>query len=139
MRSYIYPILGILAFMIPLFSITLSIAFSPWFSFLENALSDLGYSMKSGVAPIFNFGLCTGGILLIIFGIMCVARVANKLLGLILALSGYFLILIAVFDEVYGQLHYIVSLLFFLSLALETLMYAYIYKSLKALSMLLIG
>ena len=133
-------VLGILVFMIPLLSITLSIILSPWFSFFKNALSDLGHSTQSNVAPLFNLGLCSGGILLIIFGGVCVSSITNnKVIGLILALSGYFLTLIAVFDEIYGRLHYIISLLFFLSLALGTLTYAYTYKSFKALSMLFIG
>ena len=84
-------VLGILAFMIPLLSITLSIILSPWFSFFKNALSDLGHSTQSNVAPLFNLGLCSGGILLIIFGGVYISSIINnKVLGLILALSGYF-------------------------------------------------
>ncbi len=125
------PILGSIAFLMPLLFISVSIALSPWFSFLNNALSDLGHATRSSVAILFNLGLSTGGILLILFGATCVYKV-NRAIGIVLMASGYFLTLIAVFDEVYGRVHYVVSVIFFLSLAAGASLYAYTYKSLKA-------
>jgi len=69
---------------------------------------------------------------------LCVYRI-GRALGVSLLMSGYFLILIAVFDEVYGWIHYLVSIAFFLSLALGALFYMYTYRSLKAVLALIVG
>ena len=42
---------------------------------------------------------------------------ASRAMGVGAAISGYSLVLVAVFDEVYGRLHFWVSVLFFISLA----------------------
>ena len=100
-----------------LFLATIAIAtlLSPWFNIWENALSDLGHAKRSPVAPIFNLGLATGGIMIIAFTIS-VLRLEETIPKIIMSLIGYFLVLIGVFDEVYGMLHFIVSVLFFLCL-----------------------
>lgn len=58
--------IGAMAPICALVSIGISIALSPWFSWTQNALSDLGVSK---VAPIFNSGLILTGILTSIFAI----------------------------------------------------------------------
>ncbi len=117
-------ILGVGAFAVPLFFVFLSIALSPWFRWEVNALSDLGHSLKSPVAPLFNVGLITGGLLMILYSILYMARKyphTSKLM----AASGYFLMLVGTFDEVYGKLHFLVSLLFFLGIAISAIIYSY--------------
>lgn len=116
--------LGISAFLVPLILIFVSITLSPWFRWEANALSDLGHSLRSPVAPIFNAGLVTGGLLLILYSIQYMSRRYPHTSKLIVA-SGYFLILIGTFDEVYGWLHFIVSLLFFLGIAIAAIIYGY--------------
>ncbi|WFO76004.1 DUF998 domain-containing protein [Desulfurococcaceae archaeon MEX13E-LK6-19] len=113
---------GLLGPLSAFMSISIAIAYSPWFSWSRNALSDLGHSTRSGVAPIFNFGLTLAGVLIIIY---CVTHLYRKTVSswFIMTMSGFFLILIAVFDEVYGKLHFIVSLLFFLTGTLGSLVF----------------
>lgn len=110
--------------LVPLASISLAIYLSPWFSWERNALSDLGHSVKSGVAPIFNFGLVTGGLLLLIFSAVYL-RIKYPLTSALMVTGSYFLILIGTFDEVYGSLHFFVSLAFFVALAFAALAYSY--------------
>ncbi len=98
----------------PLLCVAIAALLSPWFNIWENALSDLGHAKHSPVAPIFNLGLVTGGII-IAFTISAL-RLKETVPKIILSLTGYFLVLIGVFDEVYGMLHFIVSVLFFLCL-----------------------
>lgn len=109
---------------VPLASIFLAIYLSPWFSWERNALSDLGHSVRSGVAPLFNFGLVTGGLLLLLFSLIYM-RTKYPLTAALMAAGSYFLILIGTFDEVYGFLHFIVSLVFFVALAFAALAYSY--------------
>ncbi len=108
-------VVGSLGVIIPLAAIFLSVIVSPWFSFWDNALSDLGHAVKSYAAPVFNFGLAAGGFLI---GLVSYSYLlpSDKGRGLILLATGFFLMLVGVFDEVYGRLHFVVSVLFFLSL-----------------------
>ena len=117
-------ILGLSSFLLPLATIFISIALSPWFSWMNNALSDLGHSTKSPVAPIFNFGLVTGGLLLLLYSANYMSR-RYPLTSKLVAIASYFLILIGTFDEVYGKLHFLVSLIFFLALAFASLTYSF--------------
>ena len=113
---------------IPLIVIVLSILLSPWFNIVNNALSDLGHALKSNVAPLFNFGLSLSGLLIAIAGIHCIIN-CSKLLGIITIFLGYSLITIAVFDEVYGQLHFLVSVIFFLTILSYLIAYSILKRS----------
>lgn len=93
-----------------------------WFSLMDNALSDLGHAVRSPVAPVFNFALATSGVLIVANASIYVRRELDLLFMLVLL--GYFLVLVAVFDEVYGVLHFIVAVLFFTALMAFTLLYA---------------
>ncbi len=120
--------LGLASFLLPLSMVFTSIFLSPWFSWMSNALSDLGHSVRSPVAPIFNFGLVTGGLLLLIYSVNYMSK-RFPLTAKLVAVASYFLILIGTFDEVYGALHFIVSLIFFLALAIASLAYSFEGKS----------
>jgi len=108
---------------IPLLSIAVAAVLSGWFNLYENALSDLGHATRSHVAWIFNLGLSAGGVLVVCVAVLYVLGV-EKLVGVLLSLTGYSLVLVAVFDEVYGALHFIVSVLFFTLLLVVVLVYS---------------
>ncbi len=112
---------------IPLLFIFIAIILSGWFNMYSNALSDLGHAIRSNVAPIFNMGLSLGALLLTIFAINYVKNV-DRLLMTLLILCSFSLNLIAVFNEVYGKLHYWVSVAFFISLAILLVGYGYFMK-----------
>jgi len=117
-------IVGVTSFLLPLLLLAISILLSPWFRWEANALSDLGHATGSRAAWIYNLGLVTGGILLIIYSLNYSSRnfpITSK----VMVLTGYSLVLVGTFDEVYRGLHYIVSVLFFLLLAIAALSYSY--------------
>ncbi|MEM4487287.1 MAG: DUF998 domain-containing protein [Desulfurococcaceae archaeon] len=116
-------IISIASVLAPLLSICLSIALSGWFDLWENALSDLGHPTKSGISPIFNLGLSLGGLLIAVSACKCLHSV-NRLFGVLLFAAGYSLILVAVFNEAYGYLHFIASVVFFVLILLFSILYA---------------
>lgn len=116
---------------VPLVCIAAAALASGWFNLWNNALSDLGHAVRSNVAPIFNFGLSAGGLLIALSGACSLSR--SRLIGWTLIVAGYFLVLIAVFDEVYGRLHFYVSAAFFLSIATLLAEYALTFKGTKGL------
>lgn len=128
-RSTICMSMSIASLLIPLLSIGIAILQSSWFNINRNALSDLGHATRSIAAPIFNFGLSLGGTLIIVVATHFIINI-SKALGVVAAISGYSLILIAVFDEVYGRLHFWVSILFFITLAILLCIYIAISRGL---------
>lgn len=115
MNERICVLFGVIGPLLAFVSIGVSIALSPWFSWERDALSDLGHAVESGVAPIFNFGLLLAGFFLTIYAVK-VLKVHARWTGYSLLISAFALQLVAVFDEVYGLLHLVVSILFFVSL-----------------------
>jgi len=71
---------------VPLIMIAVSIALSPWFNIVKNALSDLGHATRSSVAPLFNLGLSLGGALTILTAAILITRVSKALL---ISMSGF--------------------------------------------------
>lgn len=138
MRERIYSLFGVFGPLIAYISIGISIVFSPWFSWSGNALSDLGHSIKSDVAPIFNFGLLITGFLTIIYAVKVFRKYA-KFTSLSLTISAFLLQLVATFDEVYNFLHFSVSLLFFVFLGTTLLIYIIEKKSALVLAVFIIG
>ena len=131
MRGKTHVLLAVAALLAAYISIGASIVLSPWFSWERNALSDLGHSAKSVVAPIFNFGLLLTGVLILIYAVTIFRREA-KYTSLCLAVSSFLLQLVAMFDEIYGYLHYVVSVLFFVSLGITLLVFAVEKRSILA-------
>lgn len=113
---------GVIGPIISLSFIALAIAYSPWFNWFKNALSDLGVGEA---ALIFNSGLIVGGVLntIFAFGLMQILR--KQVLGLlgasILILSAISLCAIGVFPESAGRIHLYVSISFFALLAISLL------------------
>jgi hypothetical membrane protein len=109
---------GILTPIIVLTLILLAIYYSPWFSWTENALSDLG--VQGTAAILFNSSLIVGGVLTIIFAIGLREILLNRTLGqigtLIFILDGVMLCAIGIFPETAGVIHFYVSVAFFVLL-----------------------
>jgi hypothetical membrane protein len=138
MNEKTYALFGVIGPLLAYVSIGISIALSPCFSWEKSALSDLGHAVKSEVAPIFNFGLLLTGFLLTTYAVKVLKGYA-KWTGYSLVFSAFTLQLIAVFDEVYGLLHLVVSILFFVSLGVTSMFYAVERKSYSALAAFAIG
>jgi len=133
-----YALLGLVAPLIAIIFIVVSIVLSPWFSWWSNALSDLGHSVDSEVAPLFNFGLLLSGFLTILYSITSFRNHA-KYTSYFLVLTGLSLQLVATFDEVYGSLHFQVSVLFFVALGFASISYVIEKRSVLAVTALIIG
>lgn len=138
MNDRIYALFGVVGPLLAYALIGVSIALSPWFSFGTNALSDLGHAVNSGVASLYNFGLLLAGFLLTIYAFKALKKYA-RWTSYSLAFSAFALQLVAVFDEVYGVLHFVVSLLFFVSLGPTSILYAIERKSYLAATAFIIG
>lgn len=119
-RSWILAILGPAVTYV---LIAVSIVLSPWFSWGSNALSDLGHSATSEAAPYYNLGLLIGGFLLIGYSLLNL-RLRRTFTAASLTLSALALQSVAVFDEIYGALHGLVSVAFFLLLWVTMIVYA---------------
>ncbi len=113
--EWVALVLGILGPAVALGGMGLAIAGCSGFSWRQNALSDLGHALLSPVAVTFNLSLATGGVLLIAFSVGYGWR-RFPLTSLLLGISAYFLILVATFDESYGDPHTLSAVAFFLTL-----------------------
>jgi hypothetical membrane protein len=103
----------------------IAIATYPQFSWIDNALSDLGV-IPGATGIIFNFGLFACGLLALNFSIFSMYRyLKQNLIGKIGA--GVFvaatiaLICIGIFNESFSPTHYLVSVAFFLFLPVSLL------------------
>ncbi len=117
-----FALLGLLGPLTGILFIVISIILVPWFSWGSNALSDLGHSVESDVAPIFNFGLLFSGFITILYSIISFRKHA-KYTGYFLVFVGLSLQLVGTFDEIYGWLHTQVSILFFVALGFASIAY----------------
>lgn len=111
---------GLCGLLTPVLTLTLifvAIALSPWFSWHDNALSDLGVSATPNP---FNAALLIGGglyLVLVVFGVRGIigpGRLARTGFGLLL-LGAIALPLIGIFTETYGRTHYYVAATYFLA------------------------
>jgi len=107
---------GIFAPLIAFVFILLAIAYSPRFSWAENALSDLG--VQQGVtAVLFNSGLIITGLLTLVFALGLSVGLRGRALGktgaFILVLDALALTAIGVFPENVKPVHLYASVAFF--------------------------
>jgi len=122
---------GFLAPNVAFICIFLAIASYTEFSWINNALSDLG--VVSGITSlIFNSGLFAAGVLGLIFAVAGLRlsfgkRWIGKLGSTVFAAATIALICIAIFNENYSPTHYLVSVAFFTlaPIALFILTYAF--------------
>ncbi|MDY6958467.1 MAG: DUF998 domain-containing protein [Halobacteriota archaeon] len=123
---------GIIGPIITFTCIAVAILLSPWFSWTENWLSDLGgfpgerpiWSANGAPSIIFNLGLISGGILGLLFiDELRKSRLRRSGIGRVglhlLMIDMLALILIGVFPETTGQAHVVVSTTFFLLVSLS--------------------
>ena len=120
-----HTLVGFIAPLIALSAIFIAIMLSPLFTWEDNALSDLGHYTRTDLGPnqflvavIFNLGLILTSLLMLYF-ISIFYKSLNDLptkIGiLILSISCIFLVLIGIFSENAGQIHFWVSVGFFFS------------------------
>ena len=133
-----YALFGLLGSLTAIFFVFTAIIFSSRFSWWSNALSDLGHSVTSEVAPLFNFGLLLSGFFLILYSITSFRNHA-KYTSYLLLMIGLSLQLVATFDEVYGYLHFLVSVFFFVTLGFGSIIYVAEKKSVVALAAIILG
>ena len=138
LKKRFFSLCGIVGPLTAMSFISLSIFLSPWFSWSENALSDLGHSINSPVAALFNFGLLLTGFFVILYSLISFQNYAKNTSYFLLT-AGLSLQLIAMFDEVYGSLHTAVSVLFFVTLTLASISYFVEKKSMLAVFALTLG
>ena len=127
-----FALLGLLGPLTGILFIVISIILVPWFSWESNALSDLGHSVESDVAPIFNFGLLLSGFITILYSITSF-RKHTKYSSYFLVFVGLSLQLVGTFDEIYGWLHTQVSILFFTAIGFASIAYFIEKRSINAL------
>ncbi|RLI10967.1 hypothetical protein DRO35_05795 [Candidatus Bathyarchaeota archaeon] len=111
---------------------------APWFSWSRSALSNLGYALKRETAVTFNFGLAISGLTVAIYSVTSLMDRA-RFSAIFLSATSFTLQLIAVFDEIYGQIHMAVSTVFFTPLLISTLIYAIEKRSRLAGASFMIG
>lgn len=95
--------------------ILIAIAIHPWFTWADNALSDLG-AVDTAYNNIFNFGMIVSGLLGVIFALGMFREVEEKLgvLGMGIFLAGMiFLVLLGVFPSGTSP-HMAISIMFFI-------------------------
>lgn len=106
---------GVITPIIVITLIALAISYSPWFSWTENALSDLG--VRGIAAVLFNSGLIIGGILTGVFAVGLRETLRSRTLShagaLIFILDAATLCAIGIFPETAGEIHFYVSVAFF--------------------------
>jgi hypothetical membrane protein len=119
---------GLAGLITPVFTLTLifiSIALSPWFSWHDNALSDMGVSATSNP---FNAALLIGGLLHFVFVIGFLrwqgvrSRLA-KIAALALIAGALGLFLVGVFTEDAGRIHYYVAAAYFVATPLAYVLF----------------
>jgi hypothetical membrane protein len=117
------------------------VAVGSWakFSWVNNALSDLG--VQSGItAPLFNSGLVVSGILFIVFATglfpLLGKSVVGKVGATVFVLACVALVCIGVFNEHFSPTHYIVSVMLFVFMPISLLILtgAFWHKGHKGLS-----
>ncbi len=120
-----YTKIGFFAPIIALATIAIAILLSPGFDWFGNALSDLGHYTRTDLGPykligaiVFNGGLIVTGILMLLYTIWFLKwtkDIPTKIGVIPLVISLAFLIGIGIFSENFGELHYWVSVGFFLT------------------------
>jgi hypothetical membrane protein len=126
----IYPFIGIAGAVVAYGMIALAISVSPWFSWYNNALSDLGNTaLHPSTALVFDSGLASAGVLMTFFGILLSKNnISWKFLvwSIPLTISSIDLTLIGIFNESFGAIHLVVSEIFFVSIALTLFLFSYV-------------
>jgi len=137
MEEKVYALFGVFGPLLVYVSIAVSLVLSPWFSWETNALSDLGHAVNSDVAAIFNLGLLLAGFFLMLYA-STVFKKHAKYSSYCLLVSTFLVQLLAVFNEAYGSLHYVVAVPHFVMLSITSIVYTIEKRSAFALVTFLI-
>jgi hypothetical membrane protein len=124
MRLRMSGVCGVFAPVLAFAFILSAVASYPQFSWVDNALSDLG--VVSGVTSVlFNSGLIVGGVLCFVFAtglfVFLGKRAVNRIGAFVLVLVSLALVGIGVFPESVPPVHYFVSVAFFVLLPVSML------------------
>lgn len=121
-KSNAIRIAGICGVLIPVVvfgCLWLSIVSSPWFTWTEHALSDLG--IQANTAGVFNNGMIIGGLLTLMFSLGLIKILSRKTGAFLLLFSSFCLIGIGVFPETVFIPHLFTSASFFIILTVALL------------------
>ena len=132
MQERVDALFGVFGPLLVYVSIFLSLLISPWFSWENNMLSDLGHAGTSNPAPIFNLGLSLAGFFMMIYALTVFKKHA-KYSSYCLLVSTFFVQLLAAFNEAYGSLHYVVAVPHFVMLSITSIVYTIEKRSAVAL------
>jgi len=132
-----YALFGVLGPLMVYLSILVALLMSPWFSWQNNALSDLGHAMNSNAAPVFNIGLFLAGFFLMLYSLTAFKKHA-RYSSVCLLVSAFLVQLLAVFNEAYGSLHYMLAVPHFVMLSVTSIVYTVEKRSTVALTTFLI-
>jgi len=115
---------GVTAPLISVSLIFLAIYNAPWFSWTENALSDLGVGGLH--ATLFNTALIAGGLLTIVFAAGLTqdlpASFLSRIGSILFLLDAFALCAVGIFPETAGRIHFYVSVAFFALFPLSLLL-----------------
>jgi len=107
--------------------IFLAISVSPWFSWTNNALSNLGDLTSPTSAPIFNTGLVVGGIITAIFVLGLSMKTKTNTLGLVatilLFVASLGMMGVGIFPENYPLPHVVSAMMIFISVTATLLLF----------------
>jgi len=110
-----------------------AVSLAPWFSWTENALSDLGVDEKACLP--FNFALILGGFLYAVFvlglGALLQKKLFNKLGLSVMFLDAVVLCALGIFPENVKPWHYWASVAFFAFIPLSQLLMSIVFLNKK--------
>jgi hypothetical membrane protein len=121
--SGITRVAGICGLLVPVVIFTclgLALLSSPWFTWTDHALSDLG--VQTNTAALFNYGMIAGGVFAFIFSFGLIKVLSRKIGGYVLLFSSIALIGIGIFPETVFVLHFFTSATFFVTLTVALLL-----------------
>ena len=121
--SGITRVAGICGLLVPVVIFTclgLALLSSPWFTWTDHALSDLG--VQTNTAALFNYGMIVGGVFAFIFSLGLIKVLSRKIGGYVLLFSSIALIGIGIFPETVFVLHFFTSATFFVTLTVALLL-----------------
>jgi hypothetical membrane protein len=121
-------ICGIMSHLVIYIFIIVAILQSPWFSWINNAISDLGNIVDHPAsAPFLNSGLVVGGLIMILFGIGMFLEIRGNTFASIGALtlltSGIGLFFVGVFPENFIVPHFASAFTYFFSIIVGSILF----------------
>ena len=131
MRLRVLTILGGASALALVLAILASLALSPWFSYYNTSLSELGNTQTNGnVALVFDVGLALAGLLMLAFAVLVSSRTPDHrafVWTVPLAVTAIDLAMVGVFPEnTPGSVHRVVSAVLFLMISVTMLAHGFL-------------